>query len=105
VHRGEASNLLSPVSEDASGTSFMQDDRVHHSGSDSEGGLVDVEDEEIGSPEDMASPLTSSKVEKLKQKLRKLRAMKNEHDMAGEQLSRDIQTVERQLLDAICEER
>jgi hypothetical protein len=83
----------------------MQDDRVHHSGSDSEGGLVDVEDEEIGSPEDMASPLTSSKVEKLKQKLRKLRAMKNEHDMAGEQLSRDIQTVERQLLDAICEER
>jgi hypothetical protein len=82
----------------------MQDDQAHHSGSDGGEGLVDEEDDEIGSPEDMASPPASSKAEKLKHKLRKLRATKNEHDIAGEQLSRDIQTVERLLLDAICNE-
>ena len=82
----------------------MQDDQAHDSGSDGGEGLVDEEDDEIGSPEDMASPLASSKAEKLSQKLRKLRATKNEHDIAGEQLSRDIQTVERLLLDAICNE-
>jgi hypothetical protein len=79
----------------------MQDDRAHHSGSDGEEGLVDEEDDEVESPDDIASLLAPSKAEKLKQKLRKLRAMKNEHDMAGEQLSKDIQTVERLLLDAI----
>lgn len=55
----------------------MQDDQAHNSGSDGGEGFVDEEDDEIGSPEDVASPL-----EKLKQKLRKLCATKNEHDMA-----------------------
>jgi hypothetical protein len=84
--------------------SFTQNGQAHHSGSDGGEGLVDEEDDEVGSPEDMASPLAPSKAEKLKQKLRKLRTMKNEHDAAGEQLSKDIQTVERLLLDAICNE-
>jgi len=93
---------MSPISEDASGASVMQDDRAHHSGSDcEEEGLADEEeDDEVESPEGIAP----SKAEKLKQKLCKLRAMKNEHDVAGEQLSKDIQTVERLLLDAICNE-
>lgn len=82
----------------------MRDDQAHHSGSDGGEGLVDEEDDEIGSPEDMASPLASSKAARLKQKLCKLRATKNEHDIAGEQLSRDIKTVERLLLDEICNE-
>ena len=82
----------------------MQDDKEHHSGSDGGEGFEDEEDDEIGSPEDMASPLASSKAEKLRQKLRKLRATKNEHDLAGERLSRDIQAVSQQLLDTICNE-
>lgn len=104
VHRGAASNLLSPVSEGASGNSFAQDDRAHHSWSDGEEGLVEDEDEEVESPENAISPTPSSKAEKLKHKLRKLRATKTEHDLAGEQLARDIKDVERLLLDAICNE-
>jgi hypothetical protein len=105
VHRGAASNLLSPVSENASTKSYTQDDdRANQSASDGEEGLGDEEDEELESQEDMASPRASNKAEKLKHKLRKLRAMKNEHDIAGDQLARDIRTVERLLLDAICNE-
>jgi hypothetical protein len=105
VHRGATSNLLSPVSENASTKSYSRDDdRANQSASDREEGFGDEEDEELESQEDIASPRASSKSEKLKQKLRKLRAMKNEHDIAGDQLARDIQTVERLLLDAICNE-
>lgn len=82
----------------------MQDHQAIISGSDGGEGFVDEEEDEIGSPEDMASPLASSRTEELKQKLLKLRATKKDHDMAGEQLSRDIKTVERQLLDAIYNE-
>jgi hypothetical protein len=78
----------------------MQDHQAIISGSDGGEGFVDEEKDEIGSPEDMAS----SRTEELKQKLLKLRATKKDHDMAGEQLSRDIKTVERQLLDAIYNE-
>jgi hypothetical protein len=95
---------MRPVSQEACENSFVQDDQANHSGSDGREGLVDEEDNDVESPEDLVSPLASSKAEKLKQKLRKLRVMKNEHDVAGEQLSRDIQTVERLLLDAICNE-
>ena len=104
VYKGEASNLLSPISKDASKTSFIKDNQTHYSKSNGKEGLVDDKDDEIGSLEDIALPLPSSKARKLKQKLCKLRKIKTEHDMAGEQLSRDIQTVERQLLDAICKE-
>jgi hypothetical protein len=109
VHRGAASNLLSPVSEDASTVSYTQEeDLAHQSTSDAEGGLEDEGDEgdeEPESQEDMASlPHASSKAEKLKQRLRKLRATKTDHDRAGEQLSRDIEAVERLLLDVICNE-
>lgn len=83
----------------------QEEDRIHQSGSDAEEGLGGEEDEELGSQEDMASLRASSEAEKLKKRLRKLRAEKSEHDVAGERLSRDIQTVERLLLDAICNER
>jgi hypothetical protein len=65
---------------------------------------VDNKDNEIGLLEDMVSPLLLSKAGKLKQKLCKLCKMKTKHNIAKEQLSRDIQTVERQLLNVICEE-
>lgn len=77
---------------------------MHQSASDAEEGFGDEEDEEFELQEDMASPCASSKSEKLKHRLRKLRAMKSAHDVAGDRLSKDIQTVERQLLDAICNE-
>ncbi len=105
VHRGAASNLLSPVSENASLRSYEPEkDRAHQSASDGGEGLVDEEEDELESQEDMVSPHAWSNAEKLKLKLRKLRATKNEHDLAGKQLAEDIKIVERLLLDEICKE-
>jgi len=104
IHKGTALDLMRLVSKETCENSFGQDDRANHSDSDGREELTDEEDNDFGSPEDLASPPASSKAEKLKQKLRKLRVMKKEHDVAGEQLSRDIQNVERLFLDAVCNE-
>ena len=104
VHEGAASNPIRPISTEASENPHMQDDQVHRSGSDGMEELVDEEDYNVESLEGITSLPTSIKAEELKQKLRKLREMKKEHDAAGEQLSRDVQIVERHLLDAICNE-
>jgi len=94
---------MSPVYDDADEKSFFPDEnRANQSESESGDGLVDDEDEEVESPQDMVSQLSQS--EKLKRRLRKLRAKKADHETAGNELARDIAEVERLLLDAICEE-
>lgn len=95
---------MSPVSEDAREKPFAQDDQAHRGRSDGVEEFVDEGDTDVESPEDVASLPAPSKAGKLKQRLRRLRAVKSEHDLAGEELSRDIQAVERLLLDAVCNE-
>jgi hypothetical protein len=60
--------------------------------------------DEVESPENTISSTPLSNTERLKHKLRGLRAIKTKHDLAGEQLTRDIKDIERRLLDAICNE-
>jgi hypothetical protein len=94
---------VSPTYEDASDKSFFpDDDRANQSESASGEEVADDEDEEVQSPEDMVSQLSQS--ERLKRKLRRLRAKKADHEVAGRELARDIAEVERLLLDAICAE-
>lgn len=89
--------------EDAAERSFVpDDDEARQSENDSGEGLD--EDDEIEPTQGMISRLSLSKSERLKLKLRRLRAKKAEHARAGEELDKDIRVVERLLLDAICED-
>jgi hypothetical protein len=95
------SSTVSPTYEDASEKSFFpDDDRAIQSESETREELIDDKDEEVESPQDMIFKLSQS--EKLKRRLRRLRAKKADHEVAGKELARDIAEVERLLLDAVC---